>query len=218
MRGRAAAGRRRGRKVWEEGRPAIRSQLAQATGIDVLGSDDQSLRLERKTLVEIGPDAPMWSDFPTRSPTLAWPIRWPTDTSSSAGGKTTPCVKEVDAAGNVIWQYENGKDGVLYKPFSAEPATFAGRRCILISDRGRCRDPPGLRRDVGRRQRDRLAVRRVCRAPASTSSDDPFCATQIASDRRPSNGNVLIADSNDNHRVIEVRADDYDRERSQSGR
>ncbi len=39
---------------------------------------------------------------------------------------------------------------------------------------------------------------------------DPFCATQIEPGDGQEDGNVLIADSNDNHRVIEVRADDYD--------
>jgi hypothetical protein len=196
---------------WEEGLAGHPFTLLApiSPAVSVLGDDDQRLELARLTLDTIGPTAPMWSDYPSGQrpdPRMAYPL----DDGHLlvSGGKDVPYVKEVDAAGNVVWEYTNGVDGLLRKPFSAEPATFAGRRCVLISDRIACRvfavtwdatkqivwqygatDTPGA--DV-----NRLA--------------DPFCATQLPVTAGQTSGDVLIADSNDNHRVIEVRSDDYD--------
>ena len=52
----------------------------------------------------------------------------------------------------------------------------------------------------------------MARAPASIQLADPFCATQIPAAAGQTSGNVLIADSNDNHRVVEIRSDDYVRD------
>ncbi len=124
-----------------------------------------------------------------------------------SGGKDVPYVKEVDGSGNVVWEYRNGADGLLRKPFSAEPATFGGRRCVLISDRIACRvfavtwdDAKEIVWQYGTTDVPGAGVDQLA---------DPFCATQIAATQGQASGNVLIADSNDNHRVIEVRADDY---------
>ena len=189
-------------KIWEEGTSGHSFHLAQATGIDVLGTDDQSLQLERKTLVEIGPDAPMWDGWPKPDPRMAFPLA--TGHVIISGGHA-PVVKEVDAAGNVVWQYENGKDGVLYRPWSAEPATFAGRQCILISDRGLDAARPPRVFAVSWDAKETVWQYGGAVGRGVNQLADPFCATQITP-----NGNVLIADSNDNHRVIEVRASDYD--------
>ena len=84
---------------------------------------------------------------------------------------------EVDAAGNKVWEYRSGADGLLRKPFSAEPAHL--RRPPLRADQRPDR-LPGLRGELGRRQGGRLAVRDDgrARAPAVNQLADPFCATQ----------------------------------------
>ena len=45
-----------------------------------------------------------------------------------SGGKDCGYVKEVDRAGNVVWEYTATAAGPLVRPFSAEPATFGGSR------------------------------------------------------------------------------------------
>jgi hypothetical protein len=194
---------------WEEGTAGHPFSFAAPlpSGIAVGSGDDQSVSLARETLARYGVDAPMWDGFPAGKrpdPRDVYPL--PNGDFLVSGGKDAPFVKEVNASGAVVWEYRNGEDGLLRKPFSAEPATFGGRSCILISDRVACRvfavdkatkqivwqygqtDTPGA-------GTDRLA--------------DPFCATQIAPTAGQTSGNVLIADSQDNHRVIEVRADDF---------
>ena len=192
---------------WEEGTSGHPFSLATPlpSGIEVSSGDDQSVSLSREILAEYGIDAPMWDGFPTGKrpdPRDVYPLT--NGDFLVSGGKEVPFVKEVSASGTVVWEYRNGEDGLLRKPFSAEPATFGGRSCVLISDRIACRvfavdkatkqvvwqygqtDTPGA-------GPDQLA--------------DPFCATQIAPTAGQTNGDVLIADSQDNHRVIEVRSD-----------
>jgi hypothetical protein len=194
---------------WEEGTTGHPFSFVTPlpTGIAVEAGDDQSVSLAREALVDLGIDAPMWAGFPEGKrpdPRDVFPL---TDGGFlMSGGKDVPFVKEVSAEGAVEWEFLNGPDGLLRKPFSAEPATFGGRSCVLISDRVACRvfavdkatkqivwqfgqtDTPGA-------GPDQLA--------------DPFCATQITPTAGQTDGNVLIADSQDNHRVIEVRADDF---------
>jgi hypothetical protein len=196
---------------WEEGTNGHPFSLPSLpASLTLRGEADRRLELSRSTLDEIGPSAPMWDFWPSGSwpdPRMAYPLA--NGHVYVSGGKdvSIPYVLEVDGRGVVQWEYRNGTDGLLRKPFSAEPATFGGRACVLISDRIACRvfavdkatkevvwqygttDTPG--RDVNQ-------------------LGDPFCATQITPGSSQTDGNVLIADSNDNHRVIEVRADDYD--------
>jgi hypothetical protein len=199
---------------WEEGlggHPfSLVTPLPPAVGVS--GDADQRLELARRTLTTMGPTAPMWDFWPEGSlpdPRTAYPLA--NGDILIAGGKdvSIPYVMEVDRAGVVQWKYANGTDGLLRKPFSAEPATFGGRPCVLISDRVACRvfavDKATKQvvwqygtTDVPGNGVDQLA--------------DPFCATQIAPREGQTDGDVLIADSNDNHRVIEVRSDDYDAE------
>jgi hypothetical protein len=196
---------------WEEGFTGHPFSLLQpvSPAVAVLGAEDQRLELARATLAKLGPAAPMWAGYPAGQrpdPRMAYPL----DDGHVlvSGGKDVPYVMEVDAAGNKVWEYGNGTDGLLRKPFSAEPATFAGRRCVLISDRIACR--------VFAVSRD--AAKEIVWQYGATDGPgagvnqlaDPFCATQIPPAAGQTSGNVLIADSNDNHRVVEIRSDDYD--------
>ena len=176
--------------------------------VSVLGDDDQRLELARLTLDTMGPSAPMWADYPSGQrpdPRMAYPL----DDGNIlvSGGKDVPYVKEVDAAGNVVWEYKGGVDEPLRKPFSAEPATFGDRRCVLISDRIASRvfavtwdSAKQIVWQYGTTDMPGAAVNRLA---------DPFCATQLPATAGQTSGDVLIADSNDNHRVLEIRSDDY---------
>jgi hypothetical protein len=195
---------------WEEGTSGHPFSLSTPipASVGVLGGRDQRLELASLTLTDLTPDSPMWDDFPAGErpdPRMAYPLA--DGHVLVSGGKDVPYVKEVDGSGNVVWEYRNGADGLLRKPFSAEPATFNGRRCVLISDRIACRvfavtwdDAKEIVWQYGTTDVPGAGVDQLA---------DPFCATQIAAAPGQASGNVLIADSNDNHRVIEVRADDY---------
>jgi hypothetical protein len=177
-------------------------------GVTVLGGDDERLELARLPLTDLDPSAPMWAGYPAGErpdPRMAVPL----DDGHIliSGGKDVPYVMEVDDQGNIVWQYRDGVDGLLRKPFSAEPATFGGRRCVLISDRIACRVFAVTRDDAkevvwqyGATDTPGAGVNRLA---------DPFCATQVPAAAGQVSGNVLIADSNDNHRVLEVCSDDY---------
>jgi hypothetical protein len=195
---------------WEEGTAGHPFTLAPPipSAIEVLGGDDQRLQLARLPLTVLDPSAPMWSDYPAGKrpdPRMVYPLAH--GHLLISGGREVAYVKEVDASGNVVWAYRNGADGLLRNPFSAELATFGGKRCVLISDR--------IARRVFAVTWD--AAKRIVWQYGTTDVPgqgvnqlrDPFCATQIAPTAGQTDGNVLIADSNDNHRVIEVRADDY---------
>ena len=174
----------------------------------MLGGRDQRLELAPLTLTDLTPDAPLWEGFPAGErpdPRMACPLA--DGHVLVSGGKDVPYVKEVDASGTVVWEYRNAADGLLRKPFSAEPATFGGRRCVLISDRIACRVFAVTWDDA----KEIVWQYGTTDVPGGGDNQlaDPFCATQIAATAGQSSGNVLIADSNDNHRVIEVRADDY---------
>ncbi len=128
--------------VWEEGTTGHPFTLIEpiSPAVAVLGGDDARLELARLTLTDINPGAPMWVGFPAGKrpdPRMAYPL--PGGHLLISGGKDVPYVMEVNRSGVVTWEYENGTDGMLRKPFSAEPATFGGRDCILISDRIACR-------------------------------------------------------------------------------
>ena len=195
---------------WFEGVDGNAFSLEQPVSgaVSVLGGpDDERLELTRKTLTIIDPRAPMWDFWPSTSSNLPDPrMVYPLADGNLlvSGGKDTkiPYVMEVDRTGVVTWEYRNGVDGLLRKPFSAEPATFGGRSCVLISDRIACRVFA-----VDRDTKEVVWQYGMTDVPGNGVNQlaDPFCATQIAP-----NGNVLIADSNDNHRVIEVRVADYD--------
>ena len=125
-----------------------------------------------------------------------------------SGGKDVAYVMEVDAAGNKVWEYRSGADGLLRKPFSSELATFEGRLCVLISDRDACRvfavsldDAKEVVWQYGTTDVPGIGVNQLA---------DPFCATQIPATGGQSSGDVLIADSNGGNRVIQIRSDDYD--------
>ena len=197
---------------WEEGTKGHIFSLLEPVdpAVAVLGGGgDQRLQLARLPLTVLGPGASMWNDFHTGKrpdPREAYPLA--NGHILVSGGKDVPYVKEVDTGGNVVWEYRSGADGLLRKPFSAEPATFGGRRCVLISDRIACRvfavtwdDAKQIVWQYGTTDGPGAAANQLA---------DPFCATQLAAAAGQTDGNVLIADSNDNHRVIEVRADDYD--------
>ncbi len=194
---------------WEEGTAGHPFSFAMplSSGIAVDSGDDQAVSLDCETLAKYGIDAPMWNGFPEDKrpdPRDVYPLS--NGDFLVSGGKDVPFVKEVRPDGTVAWEYLNGDDGLLRRPFSAEPAKFGGRDCMLISDRGACRvfavdkatkqivwqygqtDTPGA-------GPDQLA--------------DPFCATQIPPKDGQTDGDVLVADSQDNHRVIEVRSDDF---------
>ena len=195
---------------WEEGFADRPFSLLEpvSPAVSVLGDVDQRLELAHLTLGKLDPTAPMWSSYPSGrrpDPRMAYPLE--NGHVLVSGGKDVPFVMEVDAAGNVVWEYVNGADGLLRKPFSAEPATFAGRRCVLISDRIACRvfavswdDAKEIVWQYGTTDGSGAGVNQLA---------DPFCATQIPAETGQTSGNVLIADSNDNHRVLEVRSDDY---------
>jgi hypothetical protein len=196
---------------WEEGLTDHPFSLLEpvSPAVAVTDATDERLELAHVTLDKIGLTAPMWADYPTGQrpdPRMAYPLE--DGHVLVSGGKDVPFVKEVDAAGNVVWQYANGSDGLLRKPFSAEPAMFGGRRCVLISDRIACRvfavswdDAKEIVWQYGTTDVPGAGVDQLA---------DPFCATQIPATAGQISGNVLIADSNDNHRVVEVRSDDYD--------
>ncbi len=195
---------------WEEGLTDRPFSLLQPVpiGVAVVGTADQRLELAHVTLAALGPTAAMWADYPAGErpdPRMAFPLE--SGHVLVSGGKDVPYVKEVDAAGSVVWEYRNGTDGLLRKPFSAEPAVFGGRRCVLISDRIACRvfavswdEAKEVVWQYGTTDGPGAGVNRLA---------DPFCATQIPATAGQTSGNVLIADSNDNHRVVEVRSDDY---------
>jgi hypothetical protein len=194
---------------WEEGLRGNPFHLVRpvSPAVAVLGDDDQWLELARVALTDIGPSAPLWDDLPegqSPDPRMAYPLG---DGVLISGGKNVAYVKQVDASGQVVWDYRNGTDGLLRRPFSAEPATFNGRACILISDRIACRVFA-----VDRETKQTVWQYGTTDVPGSGVNQlaDPFCATQIAPAGGQVNGNVLIADSNDNHRVIEIRSDDFD--------
>jgi hypothetical protein len=204
------AGAATGYPPWEEGFTDHPFSLLQPVppGVAVLGTADQRLELAHVTLARLGPTAAMWADYPSGErpdPRMAYPLE--NGHVLVSGGKDVPYVKEVDAAGNVVWEYRNGPDGLLRKPFSAEPATFRGRPCVLISDRIACRvfavswdNAKEVVWQYGTTDGPGAGVNQLA---------DPFCATQIPATEGQTSGNVLIADSNDNHRVVEIRADDY---------
>ena len=195
---------------WEEGFADHPFSLLEpvSPAVAVLGDADQRLELAHVTLAKLDPTAPMWASYPSGQrpdPRMAYPLE--DGHVLVSGGKDVPYVMEVDAAGNMVWEYRNGTDGLLRKPFSAEPATFAGRRCVLISDRIACRvfavswdDAKEIVWQYGTTDGPGAGVNQLA---------DPFCATQIPAQAGQTSGNVLIADSNDNHRVLEVRSDDY---------
>ena len=195
---------------WEEGLQGHPFHLLApiSSAVEVVGSADQRLELARLALVDLGPTAPMWEGLSADKPDprMAYPLA--NGHALISGGKDAPFVKEVDAAGNVVWEYKNGSDGLIRKPFSAEPATFGGRRCVLISDRVACR-VFAVTWDAVKEIVWQYGVTDV---PGSGVNElaDPFCATQLEPTTGQTDGDILIADSNDNHRVIEVRSDDYD--------
>jgi hypothetical protein len=195
---------------WEEGSSGHPFHLQQPVppSVAVVGSADQRLELARVALADIGPSAPMWEDFPPGErpdPRMVYPLDHGDVLIS--GGKNVAYVKQVDSTGTVVWEYRNGLDGLLRRPFSAEPATFDGRSCILISDRIACRVIA-----VDKETKQTVWQYGVTDMPGAGVNRlaDPFCAAQLPPTDGQVDGDVLIADSNDNHRVIEVRADDYD--------
>jgi hypothetical protein len=194
--------------TWDEGladgRPfSLATPVSSA--ISVEGTADQSLTLARRTLSELGVD-----DL-----RMAYPLA--NGHVIVCGGQkgSLPYVKELDAAGGTVWEYRDGVDGLLVRPFSAEPAVFKGKWCILISDRGRFVE--GIRVFAVTWDAAKTTVWQYGGSVggAPNQLDDPFCATQIPKTSGQASGNVLIADSNANqdgggNRVIEVRSDDYD--------
>lgn len=203
---------------WEEGLQGHPFHLLKpvSSAVRVAGSSDQRLELDRGALTDLGPDARAWDDFPAGErpdPRMAYPLE--DGHVLISGGKEVAYVKEVDADGAVVWEYRNGADGLLRRPFSAEPATFGGKACVLISDRIACR-VFAVTRDSAK---EVVWQYGTTDTPGSGVDQlaDPFCATQIPPAGGQTDGNVLIADSNDNHRVIEIRSDDYDVAAADSG-
>ena len=202
---------------WEEGTSGHPFHLREpvSPAVSVLGTDDRSLSLGRETLVDLDKTAPMWDFWPSDGtlppdsypdPRMAYPLSNGNVLVSGGRYVIVPYVMEVDRSGVVKWEYKNGVDGLLRRPFSAEPARFGGRDCVLISDRDAYRV---------------FAVDKVTKkivwqygttdvpGPGVDQLADPFCATQLPPTTGQTDGNVLIADSFPNHRVIEVRSDDY---------
>ena len=98
----------------------------------------------------------MWADYPDGDrpdPRMVYPLA--DRRLLVSGGKDVPYVMEVDQSGTVVWEYEHGTDGLLRKPFSAEPATFGGRRLCLDQRPHRLSRLRGRSRHQG----DRVAVR-----------------------------------------------------------
>ncbi len=194
--------------TWDEGLAGGRPFSLAApvlSAIFVEGTTDQSLTLARRTLLEIGVD----------DPRMAYPLA--NGHVIVCGGQkgSLPYVKELDAAGRTVWEYGDGEDGLLVRPFSAEPAVFKGKWCILISDRGRVVE--GIRVFAVTWDAAKTSVWQYGGTVGGGPNqlDDPFCATQVPKTAGQASGNVLIADSNANqdgggNRVIEVRSDDYD--------
>lgn len=113
-------------------------------------------------------------------------------------------VAELDVTGSAVWSYRDGKDGYLPRPFSAQPCTYKGQDCVLISDRGACRVFM-----VAKASKQIVWQYGVTDGNGSGVDHlvDPFTATWVPG---VGDGTVLIADNNGSSRVIEVRVDDYD--------
>ncbi len=196
---------------WEEGLSGHPFSLLEpvSPAVAVAGTADQRLELAHVTLATLGPTLPMWEGYPADQdpdPRMAYPLT--NGHVLVSGGKDVPYVMEVDGAGNKVWEYASGADGLLRKPFSAEPATFGGRRCVLISDRVACRvfavswdDAKEVVWQYGTTDVPGTGINQLA---------DPFCATQLPAINGQASGDVLIADSNGGNRVIQVRSDDYD--------
>ena len=190
-------------------RPPLHLLEPVSPAVAVLGDDDQRLELARVTLVDLGPTAPMWDELSRPAqrpdPRMAYPLA--NGHVLVSGGKDVPFVKEVDGAGNVVWEYRTAPTGCCASRSRPSRRPSAGGAASSSATASPAASSPS----TGTTQADRLAVRhdRCARAPASNQLADPFCATQIPPTPGQTNGNVLIADSNDNHRVIEVRSDDY---------
>jgi hypothetical protein len=195
---------------WFEGVDGHAFSLVQpvSDAISVLGTPDERLELAHRTLTEIGPSAPMWNDWTMNhrpDPRMGYPLE--NGNVLICGGKDTAFVREVDVSGTIVWEYKKDVDGPLVRPFSAEPATFGGRDCVLISDRDTYRvfavtwdEAKDVVWQYGTTDTHGAGVNQL---------SDPFCATQIPPTGDRSDGNVLIADSKGANRAIEIQADDY---------
>ncbi len=178
--------------------------------VQVLGAGDQRLELRPRILLgALDKTSPVFRQL---APGLDADVRTAVPLSDGhlliSSGRYGGFVAEVDAAGKVLWSYVNGVDGYLKHPFSAQPATFGGRRCVLISDRWTYR-VFAVTMDTAKRIEWQYGTTDVAGAGVNQLAD-PFTAVQLPRRSSETNGDVLIADSLDNHRAIEVRADDYD--------
>lgn len=197
------------------GQPFTISSTSPAGGLQVNGSVDQSLSLAVVALNTFDAGAPAWIGLAAADPRMAVPLK-PGDAVGGASGhilvadRIHKFVAELDDTGNAVWLYENGVGGaVLERPFSAQPVTWQGRRCILIADRGEA-EAGGVAHPrvimVDKASKELVWQYGTPQPSAADQLHDPFTATWVSGDEPT----VLIADNNGGgNRVIEVRVEDY---------
>jgi hypothetical protein len=157
-----------------------------------------SLSLALRPLTIIDAESPVWQGSAVEPN--------PRDVCPLPGGgilmvdKENKFVARLDAQGAVTWRYDV-TGGPSQRPFSAQPATFDGKQCVLIAERLQCRvfavtldEAKQVVWEYGTLGEAGLGIDHLM---------DPFSAVQLA------NGNVLISDENGGNRVIEVQASDY---------
>jgi hypothetical protein len=192
--------------------------VAVPSTVQVLGDADQRIELTPRVLIEaLDKASPAFSQL---APGTDVDVRTavPLDNGNLlvSSGRYGGYVAEINAAGTkVVWSYVNGVDGYLLHPFSAQPAVFNGKDCVLISDRWTFR----VFAVTWDEQKQIVWQYGVTDEPGASVNQvaDPFTAVQLEPSGSQVDGNVLIADSLDNHRCIEVRADDYDPGKPNSG-
>ena len=207
-------------EVYEQGgagQPFTFSTTSPPGGVQVTGGADQSLSLARVALADFDASAPVWVGF-TPDPRMAVPLK-PADAVDGVAGhvlvtdRTNEFIAELDGRGAAVWRCKDGVDGaVLKRPFSAVPVTWKGRRCVLVAQRAEF--PRVIMIDKESRQVVwQYGTGEPWRPDGPADQlHDPFTATWVGQSQT-----VLIADNNDGHRVIEVRASDYRADESAHG-